>query len=272
MVNTDDVGFGDLENILSSLSGIVTIPDNFRVSIKEHITKLRDRDNQQQTELNFWRAYPAIFLHDISAPLNIIVGYAGMIGVIEKEKQPAVLERISAEGEKMKTYAQEATYLAEVVIKDRIQVEEVSLSHIAKEIISELKERDKGQRTNFRVADNVTTYGDSILLRLMMRNLLSNAYKYSQENPHPIIEFGTEQQDGNVVYYVKDNGIGFQQSEASELFKPFKRMGNAQSISGSGVGLFIVNTIIDKHKGIITPKGEVNNGATFYFTLPKPQS
>ena len=101
-----------------------------------------------------------------------------------------------------------------------------------------------------------------------MANLFSNALKFTEPRQQPIIEVGGEKQKGENLYYVRDNGVGFDKSYASRLFNVFQRLHSQGDFEGSGIGLAIVKRIISRHGGRVWAKGEVNQGATFYFTLP----
>ncbi len=108
---------------------------------------------------------------------------------------------------------------------------------------------------------------DSRLLRIALENLLENAWKYSGKTPQAYIEFGQTERDGVQMYFVSDNGAGFDMVHASKLFGPFQRLHTAQEFEGTGIGLATVARIMYLHGGTVTAKGTVDQGATFYFTL-----
>ncbi len=101
----------------------------------------------------------------------------------------------------------------------------------------------------------------------ILENLINNAWKFSQKNPSIIIEFGVDRQNGKSVYFIKDNGVGFEQKYSERAFEPFQRLHNEIDFEGKGIGLAIVKRIIDRHSGNIWVESEVNKSTVFYFTL-----
>src|SRR5690606_34859899 len=113
--------------------------------------------------------------------------------------------------------------------------------------------------------------GDPVLIEILMDNLISNAWKYSQKVLNAKVEIGCQEQMGNTVFYIRDNGAGFDMKYANQLFKPFNRLHSAEEFDGTGIGLATVSRIIERHHGKIWVKSAPNKGTTFYFTL-FPQS
>ncbi len=109
---------------------------------------------------------------------------------------------------------------------------------------------------------------DPRLIRVVLENLLRNAWKFTGKQPAPQVEVGTQNQDGNIVYYVRDNGAGFNMAYADKLFRPFQRLHSESEFPGTGVGLATVQRIVHKHGGRIWPQSEPDKGTTFFFTLP----
>jgi light-regulated signal transduction histidine kinase (bacteriophytochrome) len=101
-----------------------------------------------------------------------------------------------------------------------------------------------------------------------LSNLIGNAWKYSSKTPAAQIEFGAVEKEGEMVYYVRDNGAGFDMKYADKLFTPFQRLHSARQFGGTGIGLAIVKKVIQRHRGRIWAESEIGKGATFYFTLP----
>lgn len=143
-----------------------------------------------------------------------------------------------------------------------------SLSSQAEDIARVLDEQHPRRGLCWKIRPDVVATGDPVLLRQVMENLLSNAWKYTRNNPKPEIEIGRiSSEKGTPVYYVRDNGIGFDMKDAKELFVPFKRLDYAQQYEGSGIGLATVQRIIHRHGGRIWAEGTPNGGASFFFTL-----
>jgi light-regulated signal transduction histidine kinase (bacteriophytochrome) len=120
----------------------------------------------------------------------------------------------------------------------------------------------------FVIEHDLKTRGDKRLLKVLMENLLGNAWKYTQKNEKAVIEFGTADAEGQKAYFVRDNGVGFDMAFAGKLFGAFQRLHSEDEFAGYGIGLATVQRIIDRHGGKVWAHGEVGKGATFYFTLP----
>jgi light-regulated signal transduction histidine kinase (bacteriophytochrome) len=144
----------------------------------------------------------------------------------------------------------------------------VDLSLLVRATAEELTARKPGRRVHFAIAEGVTVNGDARLLRVVMGNLLGNAWKYTGKREEARIEFGTAADTGNPVYFVRDNGAGFDRAFADKLFAPFQRLHDREEFEGHGIGLATVHRIIQRHGGAIWAEGEPDRGATFYFTLP----
>jgi light-regulated signal transduction histidine kinase (bacteriophytochrome) len=143
----------------------------------------------------------------------------------------------------------------------------IDFSSIALEITGELKETETARRVVIRIADGIVADGDPNLLRVVLSNLLGNAWKYTGKREEAIIEFGATEIDGQPVYFVRDNGEGFDMADAEKLFTPFQRLPGAEEFRGFGIGLATVGRIIQRHGGKIWAEGEPGQGSTFYFTL-----
>ena len=145
--------------------------------------------------------------------------------------------------------------------------ETVDLSAIARSIARSLRKTHGKRRTTFSIAKGLAAEGDARLLRLMMETLLNNAWKFSGKHPRARIEFGSSEQHGKVVYYVRDDGAGFDMAHVDRLFGLFQRLHPATEFEGNGVGLATARHIVRRHGGSIWAEGQVEQGATFYFSL-----
>lgn len=152
-----------------------------------------------------------------------------------------------------------------------ISQEKVNIGALAQEIANELRCQYPHHEVEFRVDSPMEVMGDGQLLKVMLWNLLGNAWKYSEKNPNARVSFFSEEHDGKRVFVVQDNGIGFDMKEAVGLFKPFTRLGGSEGITGTGIGLATVRRIVFCHGGEIWGEGVPGKGAAFYFTLPSPQ-
>jgi light-regulated signal transduction histidine kinase (bacteriophytochrome) len=131
----------------------------------------------------------------------------------------------------------------------------------------ELEKSEPERRVELQIREGQVVDGDSDLLRVALENLLGNAWKFTGEQTNARIEFGRQDRDGQRVFFVRDNGAGFEMAYADKLFGPFERLHATTEFPGTGVGLASVQRIIHRHGGQIWAEAEVDQGATFYFTL-----
>jgi len=148
-----------------------------------------------------------------------------------------------------------------------LQRESVDLSQIAGEIAEELRQSMPSRAAVFAIHPQLHAAGDAGLLKIVLRKLLGNAWKFATREELAIIEFGARELPAGVAFFVRDNGVGFDMSESGRLFHPFQRLHDSKNFAGNGIGLTTVKRIIDRHGGRVWAEGERDKGATFYFTL-----
>lgn len=153
------------------------------------------------------------------------------------------------------------------ITRSEMRYEHVDLSGIAQAVVQELRQRQPERRVEFVVEEGMVAQGDAHLMRAALENLLGNAWKFTTKHPHPVIEFGALKKNGKSAYYVRDNGVGFDMAYADKLFGAFQRLHKKDEFEGTGIGLATVQRIIRRHGGTVWAEGEVEKGATFYFTL-----
>jgi len=151
-----------------------------------------------------------------------------------------------------------------------VNQDEVDLGHLAEEVAMELKCQYPDHPVEFETGTGLRAMGDRQLLKIMLRNLLGNAWKYTQGIPGARVSFTAEDHDGKIIHVVRDNGPGFDMKEAGRLFKPFSRLSGSEMVKGSGIGLATVRKIVLCHGGEIWGEGTPGKGAAFYFALPTP--
>ncbi|GGA85242.1 PAS domain S-box protein [Puia dinghuensis] len=210
--------------------------------------------------------------HDLRAPLRSINGYARII----LEDHPAQLDEelqrlfgnIQNNAKKMGMLIDDLLAFSRLG-RRRVTKIPVDLTELACMALNDL---DEGERTRARISIGAlpSTKGDPSLLHQVMVNLISNAVKYSGKRAMPEIEIGSSENEEEYIYFVKDNGTGFDMAYAHKLFGVFQRLHNDHDFEGTGVGLAIVHRIITKHGGRVWAEGQPDRGATFYFSLPKP--
>ena len=154
------------------------------------------------------------------------------------------------------------------ISRTRLESDRFDLSRLARDIASRLDIAYPDRHVEWRIQDGLKVRGSRLLLEVSLDNLFGNALKYSEIVDLACIEFGAIKDDGEIVYFVKDNGIGFDMQYADKLFKPFQRLETSGDYSGTGVGLATVERVIRRHGGNIWAESEEGGGATFLFNLP----
>jgi signal transduction histidine kinase len=148
-----------------------------------------------------------------------------------------------------------------------IEEELINLSELATEAMHDIRQRDSGRIVNVIIEPDLLVKADKKMMMVVLNNLLGNAFKYSGKNENAEIRFGRKDYYGHNLFFVSDNGAGFDMALAHKLFQPFQRLHNPSEFKGTGVGLSTVQKIVEKHGGQIWAESEINKGATFYFTL-----
>ena len=212
--------------------------------------------------------------HDLRAPVRHITGYAQLLDLEARERlNPNDLDlvgRIVAAAARMNALIESLLQLAQTA-RDPVTATPVDLEALLDACLEELAPDAAGRRIEWRRNRLPTVMGDNLLLRQVLTNLLSNAIKYTRTRSPAVIEIG--QREGRLneaVVFVKDNGVGFDTRRVSELFGVFKRLHNAESFEGIGVGLANVHRIVTRLGGSVWAEGSTGLGATFYFSLPRP--
>ena len=208
--------------------------------------------------------------HDLRAPLRSIDGFSLALmedGADALDAQSrAYLERIRAATQRMSQLIDDLLNLARVT-RSEMRHEIVNLSAMAKGILAEFQKREPERKVECVVPEGVEGQGDPRLLQVVLENLLGNAWKFTMKKPQARIELGMERQDGQTVYFVRDDGPGFDMTYVDKLFGTFQRLHAAAEFPGSGVGLAIVQRVINRHGGRTWAEGAEGKGATFSFTL-----
>jgi signal transduction histidine kinase len=208
--------------------------------------------------------------HDLRAPLRVVDGFANIVledyGDRLDDLGREHLKRIVTAGNRMNSMIDTLLALSKMTSRE-IERERVDLSQLARELADELRAQDGARRVQFVVADGQSADGDRTLLRLVLQNLLGNAYKFTAKVPAARVEFGARNEGGRTVYYVRDNGAGFDMRFADKMFGLFQRFHSANEFPGTGVGLATVQRIVRKHGGRIWAESKPGEGATFFFTL-----
>ncbi len=210
--------------------------------------------------------------HDLRAPLRHINGFSQALleDYADKldEEGKGYLREVRAASREMAQLIDDVLQLARVT-RSEMHSEVVNLSETARLVVAELHKGDAERAVAVTVEEGIVARGDKRLLRIMLSNLLGNAWKFTSKRERAEIAFGQERgAGGEVVYFVRDNGAGFDMAYAGKLFGAFQRLHTASEFEGTGIGLATVQRIVNRHGGRVWAKGAIGLGATFYFTLP----
>jgi len=208
--------------------------------------------------------------HDLRTPLRSIDGFSKLVlddawqRLDDNERD--YLQRSRSAAQKMGDLIDDLLQLSNVS-RAGYELQDVDLSKMVESNVEKLRQIEPGREIELDIEPNVNAAGDQSLLDIAMSNLVENAWKYSSKKPHAKIRFATQERDGQVVYYIKDNGVGFDTRYINKLFGPFQRLHTDDEYPGTGIGLATVHRIIDRHGGKIWANAKVGRGATFYFTI-----
>lgn len=242
--------------------------------VRTHLTMAAARNalnaelarNNQELE-----AFSHSAAHDLRAPLRTIDGFASILLMQKREMLDAEarehLERVLHAANTMRQMIDDLLMLAQVG-RAELRRDPVDLSGLAQESVGMLQRQEPARQIHIDVLPGLATHGDPGLLRVALDNLIGNAWKYSSKRAQPRIEFGATKTHGELAYYVRDNGAGFNMTYADKLFTAFQRLHSEDQFPGTGIGLATVHRIVSRHGGKIWADAAEDKGATFYFTLP----
>ncbi|MBI4287842.1 MAG: GAF domain-containing protein [Chloroflexi bacterium] len=238
--------------------------------IKGLVAELSRRATDLEASNREMESFSYSVSHDLRAPLRSMDGFS--TALLEDyadrldEQGKDWLRRIRASSQLMAQLIDDILGLSRVV-RAELQLQRVNLSDTASAIAERLKSAQPERHVEFDIMPNIEARGDANLLRLALENLLGNAFKFTARRQTARIEFGASEQDGATVYFVRDNGAGFDMQYAEKLFRPFQRLHSEKEFTGTGIGLATVQRIIKRHGGNVWAEGEPGKGSTFHFTL-----
>jgi hypothetical protein len=208
--------------------------------------------------------------HDLRSPLNVVAGY---VQLLQEEYRDRLDDEANEYLQRILTSAFSMAKLIDDLLKfsrsgrSVITPEYINLTEMADQVVEAVKERLGDSRAVFQIQRGMLTQADPSLVQVVLDNLIGNAAKYSSKVEYPVIIFNKIVEGRETIFYVKDNGAGFDMSKADKLFNPFQRFHTSQEFQGTGVGLATVRRIIERHGGRIWAESEPGKGATFFFTL-----
>jgi signal transduction histidine kinase len=244
---------------------------HLRIRNAELERRVRERTAELEAANRELEAFSFSVSHDLRAPLRAMDGFSNLLlkdfaGHLPPEGQQ-LLRTISRSSKEMGRLVDDLLRLARFT-RQQLSKQPLGIAAMVREVLEQLRQEQGARQVEVQTGDLPDCVGDPVLLKQVLLNLLSNAFKFTKRQAHPLVEVGSQQEAGETVYYVRDNGAGFDMASAGKLFGPFERLHGSDQFEGSGIGLSIVQRIILRHGGRVWARGEVNQGATFYFTVP----
>lgn len=241
--------------------------DHLEARVQERTEELRAANRELE-------AFSYTVAHDLRGPLDAIQGMVYILSSMEREnrekERAEILTELSRGTRNMALLIDDLLNLSRASTH-ALKREPVSLSSLARQIAADLQRTDPARRVEFMIGNLPEVEADEGLMRLVLDNLLRNSWKYTSHHDQACIEFGARRKGGETVYFVRDDGAGFDPKLADQLFQPFHRLHSRSEFPGTGIGLATVQRIVSRHGGRIWAEGRVERGATFWFTLGDSQ-
>ena len=257
-------------NIFQSNQRQMVLVENQLAEREESERKLSEHVLALETSNAELEAFSYSVSHDLRGPLRTIDGFSKALledhGDKLDEEGHDFLGRVRAGSQRMGMLIDAMLQMSRAS-RGEMYREEVDLSEMARTIMTDFESDEPKRRVDAVIANRVNVVGDARLLRGVMQNLLGNAWKFTSSQEHATIEFGVNDQDGEKVYFIRDDGAGFEMEFSDKLFGAFQRLHATTEFEGTGVGLATAQRIIHRHGGRIWAEGAVGKGATFYFTI-----
>ncbi|MFB9358192.1 sensor histidine kinase [Actinoplanes nipponensis] len=236
--------------------------------------RVRERTAELEASTRELDAFAYSVSHDLRAPLRSVAGFSQILledhsdALGEQARQ--YLDRIQANVARMAQMIDDLLHLSRAT-RVELRREPTDLAGLAREIATELRGRDPDRDAEFDIPDRLVAQGDPHLIRLVLQNLMGNAWKFTAHRGDAVIRLSGHEHDGVDVFSVQDNGAGFDMRYAHKMFQPFQRLHSASEFEGTGIGLAIVHRIVTRHGGQIHARSEPGQGAIFRFSLtPSP--
>ena len=259
-----------LSVILPVLSRALAVRQ-LRLENAELERRVRERTAELEAANRELEAFSYSVSHDLRAPLRHIEGFSNLL-------LSNYAAQLPPEAQRLLNYVTTSTTRMGQLIRDllafsrlgrkEVTKRPVSIAALVKDVLNDLGKEQANRSVEVKIGDLPAAAGDISLLKQVYVNLLSNAFKFTRKRENAIVEVGSQRQGDETIYFVRDNGAGFDMKYAEKLFGVFERLHTVEEFEGTGVGLSIVQRIIQKHGGRIWAESEVDKGAAFYFTIP----
>ena len=270
---------GALDYILKpfKLSGILPVLSRalgvrrLRMENEELQRRVRERTTELEAANKELEAFSYSISHDLRAPLRSVGAFSSILLQEHSSRMPAearrLLDIVTTSARRMEQLIEDLLRFSRLS-RQPLSKQPVDIPALVQATLQELRQQENDRQINVTVGELPNCVGDQSLLKQVFVNLLSNAFKFTRQREKASVEVGCQRQEGETVYFVRDNGAGFDARYAEKLFGVFQRLHSAEQFEGTGVGLSIVQRIVQRHGGRIWAEGKVDEGATFYFTLP----
>jgi PAS domain S-box-containing protein len=234
--------------------------------------RVAERTVELQSTIRDLQTFSYSVSHDLRTPLRSINSFATVLledfsGGLDQEGK-RLLSTIVARTVNMGSLIDDLLTFSRIS-RQQLVVQPIDMAELARELVAKLSGEEPGQKVRFQVAELPQASGDRAMIAQVLENLLANAVKFSRKAEQPAVELGFSAGIGEHVYFVKDNGVGFDMKYVDTIFGVFQRLHSAEEFEGTGVGLAIVEQVVSKHGGKVWAESRPGEGATFYFTLPK---
>ncbi|MCE1253907.1 MAG: PAS domain S-box protein [Anaerolineae bacterium] len=236
--------------------------------------RVMERTDQLEKANRELKSFNYSVSHDLRSPIRTINGYSQILmedyGAVMEAEAARLLDRIHSETVRMGKLIDHLLQLS-TASNAEMRSAEVNLSDLVQKVDNRLQDENPQVKINFVVAPDLKITADPDLLEILLNNLLGNAVKFSLKKPLPVVEFGVMDGEKGRVYFVRDNGAGFDMTQAQRIFEAFQRVHNSVEFPGNGIGLAIVQRIVKRYNGEIWAESQLDQGATFYFTLKETE-
>jgi len=240
------------------------------LELRQREEELMQRANDLAAANTELKTFSYSISHDLRAPLRAMKSFSSILLADFSDTLDAVgkdlLIRINSAADKMDELIDDMLSLSKIS-RQEMNLQQIDMSAIAGVVVNELRQAEPERKADMVIAQELKATGDARLIRVALSNLFGNAWKYTNKTPVAQIEFGAMEKAGKKVYFIRDNGVGFDMAQSHKLFTPFLRLHSENEFPGTGIGLAIVNRVIQRHGGCIWGKSEIGKGATFCFTL-----